>query len=421
MIKELHLTNWKSFGDGVLHVDALTILIGANASGKSNVLDALLFLQKMAQGKPIMDAVKGDQDSEGIRGGVDWVVKRGMDEACIAVRLESAHDSNVDYHYTVCIKLTPGPASRLELCSETLTKIKTNGKKSGNSSDKKLFHTGDATPEGPGLATYFYTAKQGKGKRLDLNRTFSVLAQSQPLPLLSEVHEGVTEVANQLKAIFVLDPIPSHIRGYVPLSDRLKTDASNVAGVLAALPPDEKIQVEGKITKYLRQLPEKDISKVWTETVGLFNNDAMLYCQEQWQAAGGPFTVDARSMSDGTLRFLSIITALLTLPQGSLLVVEEVDNGLHPSRAQLLVRLLKELGTGRGIDVVCTTHNPALLDALGNGMIPFISVVHREKVSGDSHIHLLEDLSVLPKLMAKASLGKMATSGLLEDALKEEV
>lgn len=40
MIKELNLKNWKSFKDSTLYIDPLTILIGTNASGKSNLLDA---------------------------------------------------------------------------------------------------------------------------------------------------------------------------------------------------------------------------------------------------------------------------------------------------------------------------------------------------------------------------------------------
>ena len=44
MIKELSLKNWKSFTEATLYIDPLTVLIGSNASGKSNALDALLFL-----------------------------------------------------------------------------------------------------------------------------------------------------------------------------------------------------------------------------------------------------------------------------------------------------------------------------------------------------------------------------------------
>ncbi|MEO1586922.1 MAG: AAA family ATPase [Bacteroidota bacterium] len=62
MIKELYLENWKSFGSSRLYIDPLTILIGTNASGKSNILDALLFLQKIANGKQITSAINGDQE-----------------------------------------------------------------------------------------------------------------------------------------------------------------------------------------------------------------------------------------------------------------------------------------------------------------------------------------------------------------------
>ncbi|MBR2199820.1 MAG: AAA family ATPase, partial [Bacteroidales bacterium] len=48
MITKLRLKNWKSFKDSTLYIDPLTILIGINASGKSNVLDALDFLHKLS-------------------------------------------------------------------------------------------------------------------------------------------------------------------------------------------------------------------------------------------------------------------------------------------------------------------------------------------------------------------------------------
>lgn len=53
MLKELHLKNWKSFKEATLYIDPLTVLIGTNASGKSNVLEALEFLRRMASGEDI--------------------------------------------------------------------------------------------------------------------------------------------------------------------------------------------------------------------------------------------------------------------------------------------------------------------------------------------------------------------------------
>ena len=158
------------------------------------------------------------------------------------------------------------------------------------------------------------------------------------------------------------------MRGYSPLAEELESDARNIAGVIAVV-SRERSGVENTLIKYVSQLPERDIRRVYAETVGKFQADAMLYCEEYWLDQGKLPTVDARGMSDGTLKFLTILTALLTRPPGSLLIVEEVDNGLHASRARLPLDMLREVGLERNVDVLVTTHNPALLDAMGTGMV----------------------------------------------------
>ena len=117
------------------------------------------------------------------------------------------------------------------------------------------------------------------------------------------------------------------------------------------------------------------------------------------------------------LRFLAIVTALMTGPKGSLLIVEEVDNGLHPSRAGLLLRVLNTVGRERGVDVVVTTHNPAVLDAAGPQRVPFVTAVHRDPQDGTSKLTLLEDIRQLPKLLAHGAVGKISSEGRIERAL----
>ena len=123
-------------------------------------------------------------------------------------------------------------------------------------------------------------------------------------------------------------------------------------------------------------------------------------------------------MSDGTLRFLAILTALLTLPEQSQLLIEEVDNGLHPSRSDMLIKMLRTVGSNRHIDVLASTHNPALLNRLGPDMVPFVVVAHRNPKIGFSDLTLLEDVSNLPKLMASGPLGEVTASGALECLLQ---
>jgi len=116
---------------------------------------------------------------------------------------------------------------------------------------------------------------------------------------------------------------------------------------------------------------------------------------------------------------LAILTALLTRPKDSLLVIEEVDNGLHPSRAKLLLDMLRTVGAERGVDVLVTTHNPALLDAMGTQMVPFITVVNRNPTTGHSVLTLLEDIEQLPKLLAQGSVGRLSSQGLIEKTISE--
>jgi len=81
--------------------------------------------------------------------------------------------------------------------------------------------------------------------------------------------------------------------------------------------------------------------------------------------------------------------------------------------------MLKDIGKQRNIDILITTHNPALMDELGIEMIPFIQVIHRSNEKGTSVITLLEDLKNLPKLLAHGSLGTLTSKGEIEKSISE--
>lgn len=404
MIKSIKLINWKSYEDSTLYIDPLTILIGMNSSGKSNAIDALIFLSRISSGVGIFQAISGDIAMSALRGGADWVCRENTNQFSLEVLMEY---DNKEYEYS--IKVEVGNTKAL-IVEEKLNQ------RSSNTKTSRLFYTSLRDEKLLNIPTYFWTGKQGKGQNFELNRNTSILFQSKSLQLRKKEIIEITQNLSQILAgIFVLDPIPNHMRDYSQLSEKLKTDGSNIAGVLAALDSEKKKEIENKLTSYLKEIPEKDIEKVWAERIGKFNTDAMLYCKEGWKE-DSECIVDARGMSDGTLRFLAIVVAMLTNDTNKLIVVEEVDNGLHPSRAKVLLNMLKELGKERNIDVVITTHNPALLDAAGTTMIPFITIAHRGN-NGQSELTLLEDISELPKLISIGNIGELATNGKIESAL----
>lgn len=411
MLKQLILENWKSFRYAELPLDPLTVLIGTNASGKSNVVEALEFLQRIVQGENIKAALAGDKTLSAIRGGVEWAARKPESQFTLKV-LVQGEDEITDYLYVIQIETLP----KVKVIEEYIEFQTLEG-------NKVLTVKNDSFPTETGLKSVdsrvaimelmeFNTFNK---KPLVQEQDLLEILNKQYLPLKSKINSFIV---SSLETILILDPIPSKMRDYSPLSDRLESDASNIAGVLAALPDEQKAEVESALSKYIKDLPEGDIKKVWAEKVDRFGIGAMLYCEEEWKP-GEITVIDARSMSDGTLRFLAIVTALLTRPEGSQLVIEEIDNGLHPSRAKLLVKILREIGSKRNIDILITTHNPALLDALGPEIVPFVVVAHRDSETGESKLSILEEIDNLPLLLASGTLGKLATKGAIEKSLSE--
>lgn len=392
MIKCLTIKNWKSFESAQLWVDSLTFIIGANSAGKSNIVDALSFLSDIAGGCRISES--------SIRGGSEGIIRRQTDHASITAELIIGKEEfTFEFSFTLDDK-------ELLLTHERLSVKFSNGK------EKILYSTDEAIPGNNQIIARFLKDKAGPRKGLPLKRETAILSQIPNLNVIKEIKDKAELVASSLKSIFVLDPKPEKMRTYSPLADNLASDGSNIAGMIAGLPEEQKKNFEETLTNYVKPLPEKDLIKIWAEPVGRFKTDAMLYCAEEW-IDGEISEFDARSMSDGTLRFIAIVAALLSAKEGATMVIEEVDNGLHPSRAGELAMALKDLGARKNIDIICTTHNPVLIDALGPEMLPFISYVSRSELTGSSEIDLLEDAPDLLKLLANYSPGAMMTKGLL--------
>jgi predicted ATPase len=461
MLKQLILENWKSFRYAELPIDPLTVLIGTNASGKSNVVEALEFLQRIVRGEDIEAALAGDKTLPSIRGGVEWAARKPETQFTLKAVLQG-EDENPDYLYSITVQTKPVVQvlqERIEskknddhLLEEILindtkskksffpelkillnkNKLHSDIFKQVNNNVKKINELVKeiSAAKNPNNENSLQKNNQKEVESLteilvneikSINtkiKTLNIEKIEEKIDVLSHTLDKINLISSALTNIFILNPIPSKMRDYSLLSDTLESDASNIAAVLAALPDEQKAEVEETISAYAKNLPEGDIQKIWAEKVGRFGTDAMLYCEELWKP-GHVTEIDARSMSDGTLRFIAILTALLTRPEGSQIVIEEIDNGLHPSRAELLVRMLREIGEKRKIDILITTHNPALLDALQPEIVPFVVVAHRDSETGESKLTLLEDIENLPKLMASGTLGKLATKGAIERSLAD--
>lgn len=138
----------------------------------------------------------------------------------------------------------------------------------------------------------------------------------------------------------------------------LRADGSNAASVLQELTTRGALQEQkrGEIYGFLEAIVP-DTRAVLPKKHG--NKLSMTFVQ-QWEA-NKKLTFDAFSMSDGTLRSLGLILAVLQQPSPSLLIIEEPEATIHPGALDALLDLIKR--ASKTMQVLVTTHSPDLLDA----------------------------------------------------------
>ena len=128
--------------------------------------------------------------------------------------------------------------------------------------------------------------------------------------------------------------------------------------------------------------------------------------------------VSAYSASDGTLRFLAMLAALLDTNPASLYFFEEIDNGIHPARQSLLLELIEKQAAKGEIQVVTTTHAPDLLTFVNDSTFENMSVVCRLEDSQDAIIRPVAELPNARELRTSGrGLGGLLAEGWMETAL----
>ena len=100
MITSLRLVNFKNFADEDLRVGPFTVIVGANASGKSNIRDSFRFLHGIGRGYTLAEIIGGKYGAggqiewAGIRGAMDEIIRFGQPSFSLQVKVE-------DFTYTI--------------------------------------------------------------------------------------------------------------------------------------------------------------------------------------------------------------------------------------------------------------------------------------------------------------------------------
>ena len=401
------LLDFKGFAKAEVNLfSPLTVVIGPNGVGKTNLIEAIELLAFIASGQPlhtVTDAGRGG--SFEVRGGLQSCARRPQRQFTLGFVARVPFEGRQERcAYSVTVRAAPSP----EIESESLV---VGGRSwfDARHRDKAglLDVTYDNFARGPNKPTA--TAPAGTSV---LSQYVGLATRNTRLDVCAKT---IGVIRQQLQRAYVFDPSARLMRDYNRVGNTvLLRDGSNLSSVLYGLSigTDEGKAALARIVDRIRHLPEEPFAEIGFETTNL--NDVLFGFRAQ---PGGPL-IDARLLSDGTLRTLAVLTALETCETSSRLVVEEFDNGVHPSRIAMLANGLVETATRRKLNVLVTTHNPATLDALSKDQLAGVLVCYWMRTEGVAAVTPLMDLPRVDELLERGRLGDLVTRRIVETYLQ---
>ncbi|MGA2173623.1 MAG: AAA family ATPase [Verrucomicrobiota bacterium] len=376
MIKKLTLTNFKNFRKAEVHFGPFSILVGANASGKSNIRDALRFLHGVGRGYNLAEIIGGkwgeggQPEWSGIRGGTREICFSGEEEFKLEVEYVMNEVSAFPFRYEITVQC---------------------GLHGGSPQMRKEGIYYDKPPIPP-----VWEMKDYDGFPMQPQLTFS---------------PGVAPVDDlKLGSIRFIDLDPESMRrpsvpGQLILGDR----GDNLSSVLQAI--CEKPELKQALSHWIQELTPMDV--VGFKFVPDAEGKILVYLVEE----GGRKT-SAKSASDGTLRFLGMLAALLGPKPARFYFLEEIDTGIHPTRLALLMDLIASTTRNRGIQVVATTHSPQVLRLIRREDLENAALVYRVKGTSEGRVKQLPDIPHLMDVIKNQDIARLHESSWMEDAME---
>lgn len=386
LFRTIRLDNILSYGssDAEFELEPLNVLIGPNASGKSNLIEVLSLLAA-APGRDLKAPIR-----EG--GGVsEWLWKGAPRLGTATVDVTVEFPENQPLRYRLSFTET---GARFELTEEAIENEKPT---QGNVEPYIFYRFRDGQP----VLNVFTQEESRPDRRLTRDEVIpdqSILAQRRDPDSYPELTylAGAFERMRFYRDWNLSRSAPSRLPQQADLpQDSLLEDASNLGLVLDNLlnRPPEKRQIMDRLSTFHPSIEDMR-SKTHSNTV-----------QVSFHEKGLQHAVPAARLSDGTLRYLCLLAVLCNPEPPPVVCIEEPEIGLHPDVIPEVAGLLVEASTRSQIFV--TTHSDILIDALtGNPE----AVIVCEKSEGATQLKRL-DASELEKWLEKYQLGELWVKG----------
>ncbi len=343
MLTRLEIDGFKSLRDFEIDLEPLTVLVGPNGAGKSNILEALGLISRLGEHRPPEEALKLGRGRAS-----DQFWRHGEESAQSMKLVLETLDPDWDGERSwACRHRYQIQLTRSGIGASERVKVEKSRRLIPAEGDRWLKEHSEWHDQ-----TYGPEHSLFGGQVRETFPRFSAL---------------------QLNA--------AHLREASERIDtgELASDASNLPSVLASLSESTLGDIRAELVNLIPGL----------SGFRIVEHDENY--QIELQTLDGDI-VPARLASDGTLRILALLTAVLgERARDPLICIEEPENGIYPGRLRRLIDLLREATAWAGWhrdtsqrlppQVIVTTHSPVFLTALREHQqhLRYVDVVRRDR------------------------------------------
>lgn len=380
MLKRIRIRGYKSLSDVDVELEPLTVLFGPNAAGKSNFLDALQLLSKLAtsrtlkeafeppyRGKPLESFQLG---SDGLRGlvarerlrfsiqadlHVSDAVAEAVNRQILELRRPAAGSARPkpgskytrvrerDLRYRIEVEFLPQQGI-LRVADEYLAALNRNGEP-----------TGRRKPFIERQGERFHLRQEGQAHPTYHERFLDHSILSMPLYKPHHPHVAAARQEFESWQFFYFEP-RERMRALNPVKEvrHIGLMGEELAAFLNTLKIDNPVQFRGTEKRLRLLVPQ-------IEAIDLEVND---FGEVELSLREGGVSIPARVLSEGTLRLLGLLALAGAGETPTMVGFEEPENGVHPRRIELIAELLRTRRRIGRTQYIVTTHSPTLLDRL---------------------------------------------------------
>jgi predicted ATPase len=354
-IEKLDIINFKSLKNiSIKNPGAFTVFAGANASGKSNIFEAIELFSFLTH-QSIYSALK-------IFGSYDELIGRYIEDSGENISFELETNS------IICNRPFFNPRGF------------NSGRKNDDPKVQEVSEHGEVFPGDLVFSpAMIHNSFQSKGKQIEDGQSdFLIISQHFSRLFINNTRISRQKYLDDSKLDFYGSNLEKVLKRLL-ISDSLREELTDILSLW--IPGLDRIEVR------------KD---------NLTGNDVL-----QFYESGSEKPFPKGLISDGTINILTLLVAIYQTDQPQFICIEEPENGLNPKVIRELVELIRDRVKKTGQHIWLSTHSESLVSALRPEELIIV-----DKKDGFTTIRQFKDLNLHGLTLEKAWLSNVLGGGL---------